>query len=421
MSLSVPYIALVAKQFEIEELKRLKLRSHLVGITGHMVHVLQSERGASSIFLASSGKRFRENRQELISESEAMERLLRKNFEAELDSSSFANAKIISLMAWVLLGLDALPQLRRRISEQQLSGSEAVAAFSRLIAGLISLIFEVADAAIDPDISQLLVALFNLVQGKELAGQERATGALLFGSGLVTDALQQRLLHLVDAQQSNFRIFTEFTEAPVATRWRDMQNSPVIAQFGRLRRLLSTARPGTALDSNLSDAWFECCTERINGMWSLQCDVVESLHKRCVTLIAEAERELLDSEGLIKTLRENPPARAELVDRFFDPELPVEQSLSFISPAHEGKHQAHSVIELLQAQSQRLANMECELLSARRALNERKIVERAKGLLMARLNLSEDEAYKKMRTTAMQQNRRLVEVAEAALALESLT
>ena len=155
MSLSVPYIALVAKQFEIEELKRFKSRSHLVGATGRMIHVLQQERGASSIFLASTGKRFAQTRQEIISESGIVERLLRKNIEAELDNSSFANAKIISLMAWVLLGLDALPELRVRIANQQLSGSEAIAAFSRLIAGLISLIFEVADAAIDPDISQL--------------------------------------------------------------------------------------------------------------------------------------------------------------------------------------------------------------------------------------------------------------------------
>ena len=113
MTLSVPYIALVAKQFEIEELKRLKLRSHLVGATGHMIHVLQSERGASSIYLASSGQRFKEIRDDLIRESETVEKLLRKHIESEIDNASFANAKIISLMAWVLLGLDALPQLRQ--------------------------------------------------------------------------------------------------------------------------------------------------------------------------------------------------------------------------------------------------------------------------------------------------------------------
>jgi hypothetical protein len=320
----------------------------------------------------------------------------------------------------VLLGLDALPQLRQRIGKLELSGSESVAAFSRLIAGMISLIFEVADAAIDPDISQLLVALFNLIQGKEFAGQERAVGALAFGSGSVSEPLQQRLLHLMDAQERNFRVFIEFAEGPVITQWHEMQNMPAVVQLERLRRVL-TAAPDTSLDPNLSDTWFECCTERINGMWTIQCDMVEALYGRCVSLIADAENDLLDSEGLLKALREKPPARAELVDRFFDPELPVEQAVSFVPPGKGGEHQAQSIIELLQAQSRRLANMESELSSARRALNERKIIERAKGILMTRFNLSEDEAYKKMRTTAMQQNRRLVEVAEAALALDTLT
>lgn len=40
---------------------------------------------------------------------------------------------------------------------------------------------------------------------------------------------------------------------------------------------------------------------------------------------------------------------------------------------------------------------------------------------MARYHLSEDEAYKKMRTTSMDQNRRLVEIAESVLALASIS
>jgi hypothetical protein len=417
MSLSVPNIALVAKQFEIEEFKRLKSRANLVGATGHMIHVLQNERGASSIYLASSGKRFEQTRQKLIHESGMVESLLREHFEAELDNSSFANAKIISLIAWILLGLDALPELRKRISDQQLSGSESIAAFSRLIAGLISLIFEVADAAIDPGISQLLVALFNLIQGKEFAGQERAVGALLFASGACSESLQQRILHLVDAQDHNFQVFVKFAEQPLAARWHAMQDTAFVAELGHLRQLLSTAAPGTKLDANLSDSWFESCTERLTVMWSIQCSLVDALQKRCDALIVDAERELMDSEGLIKALRDKPPARSEWVDRFFDPDLPVEQSLSFIPPGQVGQLQAHSVIELLQAQSRRLASMESELSSARSALNERKTIERAKGILMARFNLTEDEAYKNMRTTSMQQNRRLIEVAESVLSL----
>lgn len=423
MPLSVPYIVLLAKQLEIEELKRLKARSQLVGVIGHMIHVLQSERGASSIYLASAGKRFETTRLELIGESEAVEKELRKIFENELSysSSSHSNTKIISLMAWVLLGLDALPEFRERIKDQQLSGSDSVAAFSRLIAGLTSLIFELADAAVDPNISRRLVSLFNLIEGKELAGQERAVGALAFGAGLCDEPIRQRILHLIDAQERNFRIFLELAEEPVITSWHDMESMACVTQLQQLRQLIRTTKPDTALDPNLSDTWFECCSERLTAIWAIQCDLVEAIQKRCDTLISEAERELLDSEGLLKALREKPPARAGAIDRFFDPELPVEQSLSFRPAGQEGPHRAHSLIELLQAQSLHLANMESELASAKRALNERKIIERAKGILMARYNLSEDEAYKKLRTASMDQNRRLLEVAESVLALSSLS
>jgi len=40
---------------------------------------------------------------------------------------------------------------------------------------------------------------------------------------------------------------------------------------------------------------------------------------------------------------------------------------------------------------------------------------------MARFNLSEDAAYKRLRTASMEQNRRLAEVAEAVLTLATVT
>ena len=61
--------------------------------------------------------------------------------------------------------------------------------------------------------------------------------------------------------------------------------------------------------------------------------------------------------------------------------------------------------------------MSDELEAARSSLNERKLVERAKGLLMAHRNLSEEDAYKMLRQTTMSQNNRLKDVAEAVLAM----
>lgn len=61
-----------------------------------------------------------------------------------------------------------------------------------------------------------------------------------------------------------------------------------------------------------------------------------------------------------------------------------------------------------------------ELEQTRMDLADRKVIERAKGLLMKRRGLSEEDAYKLMRKLAMDQNQRLVEVARSILTLAQL-
>jgi len=53
-------------------------------------------------------------------------------------------------------------------------------------------------------------------------------------------------------------------------------------------------------------------------------------------------------------------------------------------------------------------------------LAERKIVERAKGILMRRRGVPEDEAYTALRKQAMDKNKRLIEVAEGIVNAEEL-
>ncbi len=417
MELTVSNIVLVAKQHEIEELRHLESRAQLVGDIGHLIHALQNERGASSLFLASGGQRFGDTRRDLIDASREREAQLRASFDAQLQQSKYGSAKLYSLMAWVLLGLDALPALRAQIDAQKLSADEAVAAISRLISGLASLIFEVADTTVHPDVSRPLVALFNFVQGKELAGQERAVGAAMFASGICDAPHQQRLLGLIDAQERNFQVYCEFADEVSLAPWQEMHVAPYVVALERFRRVLCSARPGTELDPEQSDKWFECCSDRIAAMWSLQCLQVERLQTQCAELIAQAERALQDSEGLLEQLKNSPPPGAGVADRFFDPNIPIDHALRFTPLEGGAPAVERSIIEVLQAQSERIANMETELDSARRALNERKVIERAKGVLMARFDLTEEAAYKMLQKTSMDQNRRLADVAEAVLAL----
>ncbi len=54
-----------------------------------------------------------------------------------------------------------------------------------------------------------------------------------------------------------------------------------------------------------------------------------------------------------------------------------------------------------------------EVADLREALEARKVVEKAKGILMRRLDLSEEEAFKRLQKQSQDSNRRLTEVAQA--------
>ncbi|WP_109310601.1 ANTAR domain-containing response regulator [Ruegeria sp. AU67] len=78
------------------------------------------------------------------------------------------------------------------------------------------------------------------------------------------------------------------------------------------------------------------------------------------------------------------------------------------------------VIDTAIARFQVLRQMRTELAKTRRALEERKVIDRAKGLLMKAKGVSEDEAYGLLRETAMNQNRRVADVAEALVTASGL-
>ncbi|HEV7815931.1 MAG TPA: ANTAR domain-containing protein [Janthinobacterium sp.] len=61
-----------------------------------------------------------------------------------------------------------------------------------------------------------------------------------------------------------------------------------------------------------------------------------------------------------------------------------------------------------------------ELSDTKHKLAERKVIERAKGLLMARHRMSEEQAYQKLRSMAMNKNLKLAEIAQRILDVEDL-
>jgi len=106
-----------------------------------------------------------------------------------------------------------------------------------------------------------------------------------------------------------------------------------------------------------------------------------------------------------------------------DPSL-VERSIANGVSAYLTKpidaRELEAAIELAQLRQAEFEALEAEVGRAQQALEDRKLVERAKGLLMSALQLSEQDAFRRLQKTARERNLRLVEVASRIVEQQSL-
>jgi len=106
-----------------------------------------------------------------------------------------------------------------------------------------------------------------------------------------------------------------------------------------------------------------------------------------------------------------------------DPSL-VERSIASGVSAYLTKpintRELDAALKLAAARHAEFEALEAEVDKAQHALEDRKLVERAKGLLMSALQLSEQDAFRRLQITARERNLRLAEVARRIVEQQSL-
>ena len=106
-----------------------------------------------------------------------------------------------------------------------------------------------------------------------------------------------------------------------------------------------------------------------------------------------------------------------------DPSL-IERSIASGVSAYLTKpidtRELQAALELAAARHAEFQALEGEVGRAQQALEDRKLVERAKGLLMSALGLSEQDAFRRLQLTARERNLRLADVAARIVEQQSL-
>ena len=74
-----------------------------------------------------------------------------------------------------------------------------------------------------------------------------------------------------------------------------------------------------------------------------------------------------------------------------------------------------SIVDMAISRFNAFARLKSELEVARSELADRKVIERAKSILMKSRNLSEEQAYELLRKTAMNQNQKMADIAKSVV------
>jgi response regulator NasT len=79
------------------------------------------------------------------------------------------------------------------------------------------------------------------------------------------------------------------------------------------------------------------------------------------------------------------------------------------------KERIKPILDLCVSRFNAFAKLQDELARTKSALEERKVIDRAKGILMKMKGLTEDEAYVLLRSTAMREKKRIGEIAQSII------
>ena len=415
LSYSTKRFLLAAKHAELNSLHALSSNCLLVTAATQVIHQLQRERGIANVYLGSRGTCYKNNLTIQHQKTSEVEQDLRSLLKAKYlgSHSNHVQVRLLSAVTFALQGLDQLSTLRKQVKDIAISSLKSTDAYCRLIGKIINVIFEAADVSGDASITKMLVSLFNFIKGKELAGQERAWGAIGFSQQQHDTHIILRMQELVSAQQDSFKRFLKFAADEETLHWQKLQDSEVTIEIQKLRTMIKALAENNSYTPELGEIWYEVATKRIDELLHIENMLTARLMNQVKQRITEAEGDISNHNILMEKIIAN--SKVEFgFNLLFDKQFSGLHGAEISGAEHQEQdvRSGHkSFYDLICEQASHINQMNTELEKVRLALHEQKIIDRAKLLLIQQSKLAEHQAYQSLQQAAMSQNLTIAQVA----------
>ena len=362
--------------------------AQLVQNTGALIHQLQLERGRTIQWLASSGASG-------ASPLTPQQLATRTQLHIWLRDVAALTDRPAPSPPWVHLfgrlyvahqALTTLPELQQQVRSLACQPAHAKIQYSHWIRLCLDIVAQAGAGTTDAVFTRALAAWLQGMQAKELAGQERALGVLVWARRRISEDDQAQLLALQEEQERCLLMLQDLapTQACAPHLW-DSVTVDDTSTLAQMRRWLASSSCTQSVVSEQADPWFAACTQRMNALYAIEQRMQQWLWQ----WLAQRQAELDTDAEPMGAVTELPAA------------TPTD------SPSW--------LMQTIAEQACALQTAAEELSWIRQRLAERPTIEKAKGLLMAS-GLTEGQAHAHLRHLAMGQQRKMADVAADLLA-----
>ncbi len=256
----------------VRDLNEVNLVEAAIGyadVVSVVVHELQLERGYSAGFVGSDGVNF----MAVLPEQRARVDEALKGFSVLHDTIANDYPDLVGILDH---DLEQLEEMRQRVSSLSVSVSELTAMYTSMIKDALR-ITDVTFADIHLGSIALAGASYvSLSEGKEAAGQERALGAVGFGSGVFSSARYGDFVGA--AAQQNFALMQTELYSREALEGLRFSRFPEYAAVEELRQVARDSLESGDLKGIGGPEWFEVSSAWIERLREVEIELLDGVH-----------------------------------------------------------------------------------------------------------------------------------------------
>ncbi|HDQ13559.1 MAG TPA: hypothetical protein ENN41_01945 [Sediminispirochaeta sp.] len=245
----------------VAEMERLRELAGLSVRISELVHETQKERGATSGYLGSGGRDFRqtlgEQRRLTDRRLEELRRAL-DGFDLSAEGGTMA-VKVRSAMA----ALEDLQSLRSRVDDLSAGANEAIGYYTDIDTDFLDAVAALGSISEEGRIVGAASAYVSFLLAKERSGIERAVLSNTFAADGFADGMYRRFISLLSAQESYLDVFANFATEQQMSFYRQKMSAPEVNEVARMEEVAASSAESGDFGVDAS-YWFDTMTAKIN-------------------------------------------------------------------------------------------------------------------------------------------------------------